>query len=579
MSKKKQDAALLDQQQIIRQYGLTKNMIRKYFPKPQVKTVRGRHGAHWTIGVWPEDEVLRMLEHPEIAKLRAERERQDEQQRQMREIAALFRDYSPEAYVRRARELRRSFVLHVGPTNSGKTYDAIEDLKRNTPGTYLSPLRLLALEMYDKINAAGIPCSMLTGEEYLPVENAQIVSSTVELADTKTRFKTAVIDEAQLIADPSRGASWLRALCLVDAEVVHVCMAPEALEYIQKLVESFGDEYSVVRHKRLAPLRYGGECRGYADLRPDDAVICFSRKSVLSTAALLEKNGFHASVIYGALPPEARRGEVRRYLEGENNIVVATDAIGLGISLPIKRIVFAETAKFDGRRFRPLNTAEINQIGGRAGRYGLNEYGEVLVLGEDPIVREKLGRSVGRVRAACVAFPREVLGTAYPLSMLLKTWQAMERSSDFMREDMHDALLLLSRLHGRELEQDRELLFDLITCPIDSGSEELIGYWTACARAILRGRRVPHPYFGTETLLDCELQYKAFDIRHQLLRRIGREDDSSAERRAICERIAALMRESKEDYIRRCRVCGRELPIGSMFNYCEDCFRLGKTGQ
>lgn len=579
MSRKKQNAVLLDQQQIIRQYGLTKNMIRKYFPKPQEKTVRGRHGAHWTIGVWTEDEVRKMLEHPEIAKLRTERERQEEQRRQMREIAALFRDFSPEAYIRRARELRRSFVLHVGPTNSGKTYDAIEDLKRNTPGTYLSPLRLLALEMYDKINAAGIPCSMLTGEEYLPVENARVVSSTVELADTKTRFKTAVIDEAQLIADPSRGASWLRALCLVDAEVVHVCMAPEALDYIQKLVESFGDEYSLVHHRRLAPLRYGGECRGYADLRPDDAVICFSRKSVLSTAALLEKNGFRASVIYGALPPEARRSEVRRYLEGENDIVVATDAIGLGISLPIKRIVFAETAKFDGRRFRPLNTAEINQIGGRAGRYGLNEYGEVLVLGEDPIVRDRLGRSVGKVRAACVAFPREVLGTAYPLALLLKTWQNMERSPDFMREDMHDALLLLSRLHGREREQDRELLFDLITCPIDSGSEELIGYWTACARAILRGHRVPHPYFGTETLLECELQYKAFDIRHQLLRRIGREDDSTAERRAICERIAELMRESKEDYIRRCRGCGKELPIGSLFNYCEDCFRFGKAGR
>ena len=578
MSRKKKNTELLDQQQIIRQYGLTKNMIRKYFPRPQVKTVRGRHGAQWTIGVWTEDEVRKMLEHPEIAKLRAERERQNEEQRQMREIAALFRDFSPEAYVRRARELRRSFVLHVGPTNSGKTYDAIEDLKRHTPGTYLSPLRLLALEMYDKINAAGIPCSMLTGEEYLPMEDAQIISSTIELADTRTRFKTAVIDEAQLIADPSRGASWLRALCLVDAEVVHVCMAPEALDYIQKLVESFGDEYSVVRHQRLAPLRYGGECRGYADLRPDDAVICFSRKSVLSTAALLEKNGFRASVIYGALPPEARRSEVRRYLAGENNIVVATDAIGLGISLPIKRIVFAETAKFDGRRFRPLNTAEINQIGGRAGRFGLNEFGEVLVLGEDPIVRDKLGRCVGKVRAACVAFPREVLDTAYPLSLLLKTWQGMEREAAFMREDMHDAQLLLSRLHGRELEGERELLFDLITCPIDSGSEELIGYWTACARAILHGRRVPHPYFGTETLLDCELQYKAFDIRHQLLRRIGQADDSTAERRAICEKIAALMRESKEEYIRRCRVCGRELPIGSMFNYCEDCFSLVKTG-
>ena len=278
MSKKKQGPVLLDQQQILKKYGVTKAMIRKYFPKPQVRTVRGRHGATWTVGVWPEDEVQRMLEHPEIAKLRAERQLRDEQQRQMREIAELFRDYSPEAYVNRARELKRSFVLHVGPTNSGKTYDAIEDLKRNTPGTYLSPLRLLALEMYDKINADGIPCSMLTGEEYLPVENAQIVSSTVELADTKTRFKTAVIDEAQLIADPSRGASWLRAICLVDAEIVHICMAPEALSYIESLVKSFGDSYSIVRHKRLAPLRYGGSCRGYADLRPDDAIICFSRK-------------------------------------------------------------------------------------------------------------------------------------------------------------------------------------------------------------------------------------------------------------------------------------------------------------
>ena len=87
--------------------------------------------------------------------------------------------------------------------------------------------------MYDKINAAGIPCTMLTGEEYLPVEGAEIISSTIELCDTHTHFKTAVIDEAQLIADPSRGASWLRAICLVDADVVHICMAPEALSYIE----------------------------------------------------------------------------------------------------------------------------------------------------------------------------------------------------------------------------------------------------------------------------------------------------------------------------------------------------------
>ena len=142
-----------------------------------------------------------------------------------------------------------------------------------------------------------------------------------------------------------------------------------------------------------------------------------------------------------------------------------------------------------------------------------------------------------------------------------------------MREDMRDALILLRCLKGmRAVTAQRELVFDLITCPVDTKSEELIGYWTACARAILRGRPVPLPYFGTETLLDCELQYKAYDIHHQLLRRIGVPDDCTAERSAICARIAELMRENKEQYIRRCRACGRGLPIGTVYNYCEDCY-------
>ena len=417
--------------------------------------------------------------------------------------------------------------------------------------SYLGPLRLLALELFDRINAAGIPCSMLTGEESIQVDHAQIVSSTIELCDYRTHFKTAVIDEAQLIADPGRGASWLKAICLVDAEVVHICMAPEAQHYIEELITRFSDQYSIVYHQRLAPLRYGGICRGYRDLRPDDALICFSRKSVLSTAALLEKNGFRASVIYGALPPEARRNEVRKYTSGETNIVVATDAIGLGISLPIKRVIFAETEKYDGREFRSVTTAEVNQIGGRAGRYGLNEFGEVLVLGNKNVIQEKLGKRVPNVRAACIAFPREVLETEYPL----------------------DLLKCLKGFHPSE--NQRELIFDLITCPVDTRTEELVNYWAECAKAILRKKRVPLPWFGTESLLDCELQYKAYDIHHQLLRRIGIPDDCTAERSAICDRIAELMKENKSQYIRRCRSCGKELPIGAMFNYCEDCYTRG----
>ena len=574
---KKEKVRLLTRRQIMEKYKLSKKQILAYFPKPEIVRTRGRGDSWWTLEGWPEAVAEEAIRHPEIQKALRERDEKELRERQLCEITAMYESFSPEAYIDRARRLRRGFVLHVGPTNSGKTYDAIEDLKKHTPGVYLGSLRLLALEMFDKLNEAGIPCSMLTGEESIPVENAQIVSSTIELCDTRRHFKTAVIDEAQLIADPGRGASWLKAICLVDAEVVHICMAPEALHYIEGLIRQFSDRYSVVRHERLAPLRYGGICRGYQDLRPDDALIVFSRKSVLSTAALLERNGFRASVIYGALPPEARRNEVRKYTRGETNLVVATDAIGLGISLPIKRIIFAETEKFDGREFRPLTTAEVNQIGGRAGRYGLNEFGQVLVLGNKSIIQEKLGKQVRDIRAACIAFPREVLETDYELELLLKTWQKMERSQAFMREDMRDALILLRCLKGlRAVVTQRELVFDLITCPVDTKSEELIGYWTACARAILRGKEVPMPYFGTETLLDCELQYKAYDIHHQLLRRIGVPDDCTAERSEICDRIAELMRENKEQYIRRCRSCGKELPIGAMFNYCEDCFTAAK---
>ena len=573
MAKHRNDGEkLLTRQQIMKKYGISKKTIQACFPKPEIIRARGRGGSWWTMEGWPESAVESAVQHPEIQELFREREEKARRERQLREIAALYESFSPSSYIERARTLQRIFILHVGPTNSGKTYDAIEDLKKHTPGVYLGPLRLLALEMFDKLNDAGVPCSMLTGEESIPVEGAEVVSSTIELCNFNARYKTAVIDEAQLIADRDRGAAWLKAICLVNAEAVHICMAPEALPFIKRLITSFGDPYNVVQHERLAPLRYAGHCKGYEDFRPDDAIICFSRKNVLSTAAILEKQGFRASVIYGALPPEARRNEVRKYLAGENNIVVATDAIGLGISLPIRRVVFAETQKFDGREFRPLTTAEVNQIGGRAGRYGLHEYGEVLALGSDPLIENKLGQPVRPIRQACIGFPREVLAADYPMDLLLLAWDQMPKAESFVRESMQDARILLRNLHRRITPENRELVYDLITCPVDTRSEELIVYWARCAGAILKNRHVPEPWFGEETLQDCELQYKAYDIRHQLLRRIGLEDDCAAQRAAICERIAELMREDKEMYIRRCRACGKELPIGTVYNFCDRCY-------
>ena len=154
--------------EIVKRYGVPKTIIRKYFPRGEVRRFRSRKGFFWTQEVWSQAAVESSLLLPEVKEAVQKRREELLELQQCREITALFAQYSPEAYVERARRLDRQFILHVGPTNSGKTYDAIEDLKKWTPGTYLGPLRLLALEMYDKINAAGIPCTMLTGEEYLP---------------------------------------------------------------------------------------------------------------------------------------------------------------------------------------------------------------------------------------------------------------------------------------------------------------------------------------------------------------------------------------------------------------------------
>lgn len=567
---------LMTQTEIIRKYGLNKNTIDKYFPKPMVR-YSGGNGKRWIYHrYWTRSAVENAVKLPEVQKAAEEIREQERLRQQQGEVRKLLQQYNPDSLVERGKQLKRVFVLHCGPTNSGKTHDALQALMSSGCGAYLGPLRLLALEMYDRINGAGIKCSLLTGEEHIEEEGAEIVSSTIELCDCRTRYRVAVIDEAQLITDSDRGSSWFRAICLVDAEEVHICLAPEALEIIEDLVRSFGDPYSIVRHERLVPLVYSGRCRGYRDIRPNDAIICFSRKNVLSTAALLEKNGFRCSVIYGALPPAARRSEVERYLAGETNIVVATDAIGMGISLPIRRVVFAETSKFDGRQQRNLNASEVKQIAGRAGRYGMFELGEVLTMDNTDIVSSGLKKESLTVHSLCVGFPREVLETDYPIDLLLKTWKTLPDSRTFTREDVSDAIALYSLLKDSAKDKNRELIYDLITCPVDVRTQELCWYWLDCARAILRGRRVPEPSFDTDTLMGCELQYKAYDIRHQLLMRIGAKDNSSEKREEICGKIKELMAQDKSAYIRKCESCGKELPIGYPFKLCRKCRDTGR---
>lgn len=265
-----------------------------------------------------------------------------------------------------ARMTRRKVIALLGPTNSGKTHRAVLALSGARSGMYLGPLRLLALEQRDRIVELGCPCSLITGEER-DESSSTHSARTVEMTDFARRFDVCVLDEMQLTMDRDRGWAWIAAYCGVAAETLIVTGPASTEPIIRRLAELCGDTVEVQHLERQGTLAYEG-ILDWKHVPTRSAVIGFSRAMVLELKAMFESRGLRVSVIYGSLSPEVRRAEARRFRDGESDIVCATDAIGLGLNLPLDRVIFYETDKFDGEINRRLEPAEILQIGGRAGR-------------------------------------------------------------------------------------------------------------------------------------------------------------------------------------------------------------------
>lgn len=300
-----------------------------------------------------------------------------------------------QAYLSRftlARQLGRQHHFYVGPTNSGKTYQALESLRQAESGVYLAPLRLLAMEVRDRLMQAGVPCNLVTGEERVMVPGARHTASTIEMLRPDHAVDVAVIDEIQMLMDPDRGSAWTAALVGVPAKQVFICGANSVTSSCTRVLDALNEPYTLTHLQRMTPLlieehsicgaRYHAAKLRKA-LHTGDAIIAFSRKDVLTLAARIRQWGLSVATIYGALSPEVRRVESARFASGEAHILVATDAIGMGLNLPIRRVIFANIHKFDGIASRPLNATEMRQIAGRAGRHGLYDTGYVTVLEDD----------------------------------------------------------------------------------------------------------------------------------------------------------------------------------------------------
>ena len=260
-----------------------------------------------------------------------------------------------------------------------------------------------------------------------------------------------------------------------------------------------------------------------------DALIAFSKSSVLELFAELTNLGRKVSVIYGSLPPETRRSQMSLFNTGDSNIVVATDAIGMGLKLPIKRVVFIETAKFDGATSRPLKPAEIKQIAGRAGRKGKYDVGYVNSTSMKKSIKEYLSMDLDDLDVAYY-LPSKQHILSLPMGTLeerIKACLTVKRAQNyFVNENIDEQLYLLGILSEFNLSDAQK--FDLIFIPFDSESFVLRGDWISYVKDYIKGRAILPPIKQhVQSLNALENYYKRLDLYYMFCSTMGVDFDSS----------------------------------------------------
>ena len=485
-----------------------------------------------------------------------------------------------------ARSMHRRFILHLGPTNSGKTHESVQRLHSARCGIYLGPLRLLAAEQFETLNGAGVPCTLVTGEEQIRVDGSKVQSSTVEMADLKTHYDVAVIDECQMIADKDRGGAWTDAILGLCADEIHACASPDSEALLTQIITDCGDDLTIVRHHRMTPLVMEKEGFQFPEsVREGDALIVFSKARVHAVGAELKRLGFRVSLIYGALPPDVRRNQAERFLEGDTDVVVSTDAIAMGMNLPIERVVFLESEKYDGDITRPLTTAEIKQIAGRAGRYGIYDTGYVNAYGFKGMIAQALNRPLYPLSEAVIRFPESLLGLPLPLTQIISQWISMKDKGCFSKASTERMAALAAMLENRHT--DKHLLYRFLCIPFDETEQDLMTRWRAMYHAESMHTHIdvltelpPHviPEDCTIQMLDTlEASYRCCDLYYNYTRLFLESPysilDEIQDRKSLISRGIIHILSTQKLQQKTCSACNRPLPWNWPYRLCDACYR------
>ena len=488
-----------------------------------------------------------------------------------------------------ARSLRRRLIFHTGPTNSGKTYTAFQQLKKAGTGYYLAPLRLLALEGYESLRDDGVSASLITGEEQLLDEDATHISSTIEMLSFETEVDCCVIDEVQMIDDRDRGWAWANAIIGAPAKTVIMTGSPNAREAIIALAEYLGEPLEIVEFERKNPLELLKSPTPIDAIEPKTAVIAFTRSNALRLKQQLSKT-YRTSVIYGNLSPEVRREEARRFREGETDILVATDAISMGLNLPIKTLLFSKADKFDGQNQRNLTATEVRQISGRAGRYGLSEKGYVGALTGDVL---KTISSLFTKEIEPIALPFNVMAN-FDHIMLVSTIleeKSLSEIIDFFvlnmkfegpfraanLESMQEASAIVDRY-----DLDMRTKYTLATAPLSTSSPLVMAAFERYVRALeqkkpiayIPPRALGNYALSMEELQEAEDRIKEISLYLWLSYRMGEYFVDAEKARMFRGELNRFIENSLQQshFVPRCKTCGKPLAPNAEFAICQCCF-------
>ncbi len=219
----------------------------------------------------------------------------------------------------------------------------------------------------------------------------------------------------------------------------------------------------------------------------------------------------------------------------------------MGVKLPIRRIIFTETEKFDGEEFRLLTSQEVKQIAGRAGRIGIYDIGYVASMNSDiDFVANRLESDDAEIDQVIVG-PGEALlkVKGLPLKEKIALWSTREEKLGYYRKkDVRDYILILDKLKPYQLEEAME--WRLMALPFDVNNDKLLTLFLKYVEEcfVIKAQELSKPDPDAHGLSFYEEYYLKINLYYSFSKAVNLAVDENwvhQSRKRACEEINALL--------------------------------------